>query len=74
MNPAMNHGRRTLPAETLENEAVFGLSAEVGSIEAGKRANLLLLRANPLDTVAAYDMIETIVVNGEPIAREALMR
>jgi hypothetical protein len=33
---------------------------------------LLLLKENPLASVSAYDSIETIFLNGEPIARDAL--
>jgi imidazolonepropionase-like amidohydrolase len=61
-----------LKAATLDNANAFGLSKEFGSIEVGKRADLLLLKQNPLSTVSAYDSIETIFLNGEPIAREAL--
>jgi imidazolonepropionase-like amidohydrolase len=50
----------------------LGLSRELGSIEAGKRADLLLLKENPLTNVSAYDSIETIFLNGEPIARQTL--
>jgi imidazolonepropionase-like amidohydrolase len=61
-----------LRAATLDNAIVLGLSHELGSIEAGKRADLLLLKENPLANVSAYDSIETIFLNGEPIARETL--
>jgi imidazolonepropionase-like amidohydrolase len=61
-----------LRAATLDNATAIGLSHEIGSIEVGKRADLLLLKDNPLATVSAYDSIETIFLNGEPIAREAL--
>jgi imidazolonepropionase-like amidohydrolase len=61
-----------LRAATLDNATALGLSHELGSIEVGKRADLLLLKANPLANVSAYDSIETIFLNGEPIAREAL--
>ncbi len=61
-----------LRAATLDNATVFGLGHELGSIEVGKRADLLLLKENPLTNVSAYDSIETIFLNGEPIAREAL--
>ena len=60
-------------AATLDNAAAFGFSANLGSIEIGKRADLLLLGADPLKTVAAYDAIETIFLNGEPIARGSLL-
>jgi imidazolonepropionase-like amidohydrolase len=61
-----------LRAATLENAKTLGLAQEVGSIEVGKRADLLLLKENPLENIAAYDSIETIFLNGEPIARNSL--
>jgi imidazolonepropionase-like amidohydrolase len=61
-----------LRAATLDNAIGLGLSHELGSIKAGKRADLLLLKQNPLVNVSAYDSIETIFLNGEPIARETL--
>jgi imidazolonepropionase-like amidohydrolase len=61
-----------LRAATLDNAKALGLSHEMGSIEAGKRADLLLLRENPLTNVSAYDSIETIFLNGQPIARKTL--
>ena len=61
-----------LRAATLDNATALGLSHELGSIEVGKRADLLLLKENPLADVSAYDSIETIFLNGEAIAREAL--
>ncbi|HXW85624.1 MAG TPA: amidohydrolase family protein, partial [Candidatus Binataceae bacterium] len=61
-----------LRAATLDNAAALGLSRDLGSIEVGKSADLLLLKANPLAGVSAYDSIETIFLDGEPIAREAL--
>ena len=45
---------------------------ELGSIEVGKRADLLLLKDDPLASISAYDSIEIIFLNGEPIPREAL--
>jgi len=50
----------------------LALSQELGSIEVGKRADLLLLKENPLTNVSAYDSIEIIFLNGEPTARESL--
>ena len=61
-----------LRAATLDNATTLGLSRELGSIEAGKRGDLLLLKENPLANVSAYDSIETIFLNGEPIPRESL--
>jgi len=61
-----------LRAATLDNAVAFGLSHEVGSIEVGKRADLLLLKENPLVSVSAYDSSETIFLNGVAIDRETL--
>jgi imidazolonepropionase-like amidohydrolase len=61
-----------LRAATLDNATALRLSHDLGSIEVGKRADLLLLKENPLVNVSAYDSIEKIFLNGEPIAREAL--
>ena len=61
-----------LRAATLGNAGAFGLSRDLGSIEVGKRADVLLLARNPLASVSAYDSIELILLNGEPITRESL--
>lgn len=61
-----------LRSATLDNATALGLSHELGSIEVGKRADLLMLKDNPLVTVSAYDLIETTFLNGEPIAVEGL--
>jgi imidazolonepropionase-like amidohydrolase len=60
-----------LRAATLDNARALGLS-QLGSIEVGKRADLLLLKHNPLANISAYDSIETIFLNGKPITRDAL--
>jgi imidazolonepropionase-like amidohydrolase len=59
-------------AATLENAKALGLSREIGSIEIGKRADLLLLKENPLVNISAYDSVQTIFLDGAPIARDAL--
>lgn len=51
-------------AATLSNAEALGLSREVGTVQVGKRANLLLLRADPTRTIDAYDHIEKIVLHG----------
>ena len=63
---------RILRAATLDNAAAFGLS-DRGTIEVGKRADLLLLREDPLKTITAYDSIETIFLNGNALPRASLL-
>ncbi|WP_417483569.1 amidohydrolase family protein [Maricaulis sp.] len=59
-------------AMTIDNALAFGLDGEIGTIEPGKRADLLILRGNPLRDVAAYDRIETVILAGEVIDRAEL--
>jgi hypothetical protein len=63
---------RILRAATIDNAAAFGMS-DRGTIEVGKRADLLLLRQNPLENVAAYDTIDTIFLDGQPVSRASLV-
>jgi imidazolonepropionase-like amidohydrolase len=64
--------RQILDAATLENARFFGIDGEVGSVEAGKRADLLLLARDPLESVDAWDSLETVIVGGLPIERAEL--
>ena len=59
-------------AATINNARAFGLSQDYGSIEAGKVANLLLLNANPLENIQAYDSLDKIILHGEVIDRQSL--
>lgn len=59
-------------ALTLDNARAFRLDDEIGSIEVGKNADLLLLTANPLEDVEAYDTIENVILGGQLFAREEL--
>jgi imidazolonepropionase-like amidohydrolase len=63
---------RILRAATADNAAAFGMS-DRGTIEVGKRADLLLLRKDPLKTIAAYDSIETVFLNGNALPRASLV-
>jgi imidazolonepropionase-like amidohydrolase len=51
-------------AATLSNAEALGLDREVGTVQVGKRANLLLLRQDPTQTIHAYDHIEKVILHG----------
>ncbi|MBD8527666.1 amidohydrolase family protein [Pseudomarimonas arenosa] len=59
-------------AATLDNARAFGLASEIGSIEVGKRADLLVLSADPLASVEAFDSIDVVVLGGRAIRRAEL--
>jgi imidazolonepropionase-like amidohydrolase len=64
--------QQLLRAATIDNARIMRLDGDIGSIEKGKRAHLLLLRANPLHSVEAYNTIETVFLGGRSIPRESL--
>ena len=59
-------------AGTINNARQLGLEKDYGTIEQGKIANLLLLDANPLASLAAWTTIDKVILRGEPIDREML--
>jgi imidazolonepropionase-like amidohydrolase len=54
-----------LAAATRNAAAAIGRSAEIGSLEPGKQADLLLLTANPLEDAANFRKIERVMRTGE---------
>jgi imidazolonepropionase-like amidohydrolase len=63
---------RLLEGATIEAARAFHLDSLYGTVERGKVANLLLLRADPLKTVEAYDAIDLVVVRGRLVDRSVL--
>lgn len=59
-------------AATQTNAASLGLAREIGTVESGKRANLLLLRADPTQTLQAYNEIVKVILRGKVLDREEL--
>lgn len=61
-----------LRAATLRPARFFGLEREMGTIEEGRLADLVLLSANPLDDIANTRAVEAVVLKGELLTREEL--
>ncbi|MGA7929401.1 MAG: amidohydrolase family protein [Candidatus Sulfotelmatobacter sp.] len=59
-------------AATINNARKFKIDSQVGTIEPGKIANLVLLKKSPLESVDAYDSIVTIWVHGKQVSRASL--
>jgi imidazolonepropionase-like amidohydrolase len=64
--------KKLFHALTIDNARMLHLDDRIGTVEPGKAANLLLLRASPLRSVEAYDTIETVFLHGHPIPRAEL--
>src|SRR5690606_11178545 len=56
--------RQLFQALTINNAQAFHLDKEIGTIEPGKKANLLIVEYNPLETAAAYHSIQQVIVQG----------
>ena len=63
---------KLLRALTIDNARALRLDDRIGTVVPGKTANLLLLRSNPLESVTAFDTIETVFLHGRPITRSEL--
>jgi imidazolonepropionase-like amidohydrolase len=59
-------------AATINNAREFKLDSQLGTIEPGKIANLVLLKKSPLESVDAYDSIVTVWIRGKQLSRENL--
>lgn len=53
-----------LRAATIDGADLLGLSKQLGSIEAGKRADLVVLNTNPLDNIRSTIDTRYVMVNG----------
>jgi imidazolonepropionase-like amidohydrolase len=49
---------------TLTNARALRLDRDIGTVQVGKRANLLLLREDPTQTINAYAGISKVILNG----------
>jgi len=61
-----------LEAATVRPAGFFGLSEEMGTIEEGRLADLVLLSASPLDDIANTRAIEAVVSKGALLTRPEL--
>jgi imidazolonepropionase-like amidohydrolase len=63
-----------LQASTINAASSLGLDKELGTIEAGKRADLVLLDGNPLQDVSQLSRIAAVIADGRLFDRAALDR
>jgi len=49
---------------TLTNAQALKLDRDIGTVQVGRRANLLLLRQDPTQTIEAYAGIAKVILNG----------
>jgi imidazolonepropionase-like amidohydrolase len=59
-------------AATISNARKFKVDSQLGTIEPGKIANLVLLTKSPLESLDAYDSIVSVWIHGKPVSRNSL--
>jgi len=63
-----------LQTATLNPARFFQVEDQLGSIEAGKQADLVLLEANPLEDIANTQKIAAVILNGRYFSRSELQK
>ena len=61
-----------LYAATIQPGEFFGLSGQMGTVEAGRLADLVLLSANPLENITNTRTVQAVVSKGELLTLEEL--
>lgn len=56
-----------IKAATLNSARLLGIADQVGSITPGKKANLLILDANPLEDIRHLDKVRGVIKNGKQV-------
>ncbi|HYO21871.1 MAG TPA: amidohydrolase family protein, partial [Flavisolibacter sp.] len=63
-----------LQASTINGAKAVGREAEFGSIKKGKRADLLLLAKNPLDSISAWQSVELVISKGALVKPDSVRK
>jgi imidazolonepropionase-like amidohydrolase len=63
----------TLRAGTIESARWLGIDDQVGTIEVGKKANLIALDANPLDDISALRTLRWVMKSGDIVRDDRLV-
>jgi len=63
---------QVIAAATVKAAEYMGWEKEAGTVTAGKRADLVLVRGNPLEDLAALRRVEGLVLKGRYLSRQDL--
>jgi adenine deaminase len=63
---------QALRCATINGASYLGMEKEIGSLETGKLADLIVLNENPLDDIHNSDKIKYVMVNGRLYDAESM--
>jgi Tol biopolymer transport system component/predicted amidohydrolase len=66
--------REVLKAATIDGARIIGFDQDLGSVEAGKLADLVVLDRNPLDDIRNTNSVRYVMKNGELFEGDTLMQ
>ena len=61
-----------LRAATIDGAHIIGAPDDLGSLEAGKLADLLILNENPLEDIRRTESIDKVIQNGKVFSADTL--
>jgi len=56
---------QAIQTSTINNANLFGMSQNIGSIEAGKYADIIAVKDNPLDKIKTMESISFVMKGGQ---------
>lgn len=65
--------RQALEASTIDGARMLGLEREIGSLAKGKRADIIMVRADALSTAPLNDPVGTVVLQSSPANVDTVM-
>lgn len=63
---------QAIRSATLNGAEHLGMAKEIGSLETGKLADMLILDANPLDDIRNTEKIKYVIINGRVYDTETM--
>lgn len=72
LNSAGLSVEKTISASTYQSARIFGKEDEIGSLEIGKKADILIVHGNLTENMHYIKNVDTIIIDGKFVKRTSL--